>query len=154
MSSIAPESEDLSKEMPGGIAGVHSTAGVGDQPDSGGPQITGPSSLYGARLWRLGITVARRMPHFLLCRLAGHAAKLYWLSCPARRHVVFENLLPAVRGDKRSARITTRELFQQFGIKLADLWRYESGLSIYNLFHSLTGWEHFEAAQARNKGVL
>jgi KDO2-lipid IV(A) lauroyltransferase len=94
------------------------------------------------------------MPHFFLCRLAGHAAKLYWLSCPQRRQVVFENLLPAVHGDRRAAAITTRELFQQFAIKLADLWRYESGLSIYNLFHSLTGWEHLEAAQARNQGVL
>jgi KDO2-lipid IV(A) lauroyltransferase len=94
------------------------------------------------------------MPHFLLCRLAGHASKLYWLFCPNRRRVVFENLLPAVHGDTRAAKITTRELFQQFAIKLADLWRYESGLSIYNLFYSLTGWEHFEAAQAKGKGVL
>jgi KDO2-lipid IV(A) lauroyltransferase len=62
--------------------------------------------------------------------------------------------LPALYGDARAARITTRELFQQFGIKLADLWRYESGLSIYNLFHSLNGWEHFEAAQKRGRGVL
>jgi lauroyl/myristoyl acyltransferase len=64
------------------------------------------------------------------------------------------NLLPALNDDARSARIATRELFKQFGIKLADLWRYESGLSIYNLFHDLTGWEHFQAAQARKRGVL
>jgi len=113
-----------------------------------------PSALYRAGLWRGAVAVARRMPHFLLCRLAGHVAKVYWLSCPSRRRVVFENLLPAVHGDVRAAKITTRELFQQFAIKLADLWRYESGLSIYNLFYSLTGWEHFEAAQARGKGVL
>src|SRR2546421_73235 len=116
--------------------------------------ITGPSSLYRAGFWRIGIAVARRMPHFLLCRREVHLAKVYWLSCPRRRRVVFENVLPAVHGDRRAARITTRELFQQFAIKLADLWRYESGLSIYNLFHSLTGWEHLEAAQARQKGVL
>ena len=116
--------------------------------------IDRPSSLYRAGFWRVGTAVARRMPHFLLCRLAGHLAKVYWLSCPHRRQVVFENILPAVHGDRRAARITTRELFQQFAIKLADLWRYESGLSIYNLFHSLMGWEHFEAAQARGNGVL
>src|SRR2546423_3172314 len=116
--------------------------------------INRPSSLYRAGFWRIGTAVARRMPHFLLCRLAGHLAKVYWLSCPRRRRVVFENVLPAVNGDVRAARITTRELFQQFAIKLADLWRYESGLSIYNLFHSLMGWEHFESAQARGKGVL
>ena len=113
-----------------------------------------PSVLYRAGLWRAAVTVARRMPHFLLCRVAGHVAKIYWLSCPSRRRIVFENLLPAVHGDARAAKITTRELFQQFAIKLADLWRYESGLSIYNLFYSLTGWEHFEVAQARGKGVL
>lgn len=67
---------------------------------------------------------------------------------------MYENLLPAVHGDEQTARITARELFQQFALKLADLWRYESGLSIYNLFHDLTGWEHFQAAQARGRGVL
>ena len=116
--------------------------------------VTGPSSLYRAGLWRIAIAVARRVPHFLLCRLAGHLAKIYWLSCPARRRVVFDNVLPPVHGDRHAAHITTRELFQQFAIKLADLWRYESGLSIYNLFDTLMGWEHFEAAQARGKGVL
>jgi lauroyl/myristoyl acyltransferase len=116
--------------------------------------VEGPSSLYRANLWKCATAVARRTPHYLLCRLSAHLAKLYWLSCPNRRRIVFENLLPAVHGDVRAARITTRELFQQFAIKLADLWRYESGLSIYNLFHSLMGWEHFEAAQARGKGVL
>ena len=113
-----------------------------------------PSSLYRAECWQIGVKLARRLPHFLLGRLASNAAKLYWLSCPERRRVVFENVLPAVHGDVQTARITTRELFQQFALKLADLWRYESGLSIYNLFHDLTGWEHFQAAQARGKGVL
>jgi lauroyl/myristoyl acyltransferase len=116
--------------------------------------IHNPSSLYRAEFWQVGVKLARRLPHFLFSRLAGHAARLYWLSCPARRHVVFENLLPAVHGDRYAARITTRELFQQFALKLADLWRYESGLSIYDLFHDLTGWENFQAAQARGRGVL
>jgi len=115
---------------------------------------TQPSGLYRAGLWKAAVVIARRMPHFLLCRLAGHLGKLYWLLCPSRRRVVLENVLPALHGDAPAARITTRELFQQFAIKLADLWRYESGLSIYNLFHSLTGWEHFEAAQKRGHGVL
>ncbi len=113
-----------------------------------------PSSLYRAEFWRMGVSVARHMPHILLGRMAGHLAKVYWLTCPARRKVVFENLLPALHGDRRAASITTRELFQQFALKLADLWRYESGLSIYNLFHELTGWENFQAAHAKNRGVL
>jgi KDO2-lipid IV(A) lauroyltransferase len=116
--------------------------------------LSGPSSLYRADFWQAGVKLARRMPHRLLGRLAAQAAKLYWLSCPARRRVVFNNVLPALHGDQQAAGITTRELFQQFALKLADLWRYESGLSIYNLFHDLTGWEHFQSAQARGRGVL
>jgi KDO2-lipid IV(A) lauroyltransferase len=116
--------------------------------------IYGPSSLYRAEFWRLGVFMARRLPHFILGRVASGLAQLYWLSSPRRRKVVFENLLPALNGDCAAARITTRELFQQFALKLADLWRYESGLSIYNLFHDLTGWEHFQAASARGRGVL
>src|SRR5437762_10804800 len=88
--------------------------------------ISGPSSLYRAGFWRIGTAVARRMPHFLLCRLAGHLAKVYWLSCPGRRRVVFENVPPAVHRDRRAGGIATRELFQRFAIKLADLWGSES----------------------------
>ncbi len=119
-----------------------------------GHLITGPSALYRAEFWRLGVFMARRLPHFILGRTASNLAKLYWLGCPNRRRVVFENLLPVVHGDRLAARVATRELFQQFALKLADLWRYESGLSIYNLFRNLTGWEHFQAAQAKKRGVL
>ena len=115
---------------------------------------TGPSSLYRAEFWRMAVFMARRLPHFILGQTASNLAKLYWLSCPQRRRIVFENLLPAVHGDRLAARVATRELFQQFALKLADLWRYESGLSIYNLFYDLTGWEHFQAAEAKKKGVL
>ena len=114
----------------------------------------GPSMLYRVAPWRGAVFMARRLPHFILGRLAVHGAQAYWLSCAQRRRVVFENLLPVVNGDRLAARIATRELFAQFGLKLADLWRYESGLSIYNLFNSLTGWEHYEAAHAQGRGVL
>lgn len=113
-----------------------------------------PSSLYRLAPWRAAVFMARRLPHFILGRLAVHGAQGYWAACPARRRVVFENLLPVVNGDRLAAHIATRELFAQFGLKLADLWRYESGMSVYNLFDSLTGWEHFEAAQAQGRGVL
>jgi len=113
-----------------------------------------PSALYRAEFWRIAVFLSRHMPHFVFGRLASHLARLYWLSCPRRRRVVFENLLPALNGDRQAARITTRELFQQFALKLADLWRYEGGLSIYNLFRDFTGWEHFQAAQSQKRGVL
>jgi KDO2-lipid IV(A) lauroyltransferase len=131
-----------------------STTAASTRPAASSAMPSTPSALYRARFWRVGVKVARRVPHFFLGRFASHVAQAYWLASPTRRRVVFENLLPALQGDRQSARITTRELFSQFGLKLADLWRYESGLSIYNLFHDLKGWEHFEAAQARQRGVL
>src|SRR5262245_1468166 len=112
-------------------------------PPDGRVPLHRPSWLYRAECWQIGVKLARRLPHFVLGRLASNLAKVYWLTCPARRRVVIENFLPAVHGDRAMAGITTRELFQQFALKLADLWRCESGLSIYNLFHDLTGWEHF-----------
>jgi lauroyl/myristoyl acyltransferase len=121
---------------------------------TGTREIKKPSSLYRADLWRVGVFVSRHIPHFLLGRLTVHLAQAYWLLAPARRRVVYENVLPALNGDEKSARIITRELFAQFALKLADLWRYEGGLSIYNLFRDLTGWEHFQAAQAQKRGVL
>jgi KDO2-lipid IV(A) lauroyltransferase len=123
-------------------------------PTGAAPASMGPSALYRAGLWGAGVFMARRLPHFILGHLASNLAKIYWLGCPERRRVVFENLLPAVKGDRLAARVATRELFQQFALKLADLWRYESGLSIYNLFRELTGWEYFQQAQARKKGIL
>ena len=45
-------------------------------------------------------------------------------------------------------------MVEQFALKLADLWRYESGLPIDHLFGEWTGWEHFEKAQAQKRGVL
>ncbi len=98
--------------------------------------------------------MARQTPHFVLSRLAVRLAQLYGMGCPGRRRVVFENLLPALQGDRVAAGVATRELFQQFGLKLADLWRYESGLAIYSLFRDLTGWDHYLAAEAKGRGVL
>jgi KDO2-lipid IV(A) lauroyltransferase len=113
-----------------------------------------PSTLYRAGLWRAAVFLSRGMPHWAFGRLASSVAIIYWLLHARRRRAVFENLLPAVNGDRLAARVATRELFQQFALKLADVWRYEGGLSIYNLFRDFTGWEHFQAAHARGRGVL
>ena len=126
----------------------------GAQARRASPGIDSPSWLYRAGFWHLGVKLARWLPHWLLARLATQAAQLYWLNCAARRRVVFENLLPALHGDRQAARLTTRQLFQEFAFKLADLWRYESGLSIDSLFHDWTGWENLAAARARRRGVL
>ena len=110
--------------------------------------------LYRASLWNFAIFMARHLPPFLLEHITIQACLLYWMLFRTRRRVVQENLKPAVHNDPLAARIATRELYQQLGVKLADLWRYESGLSIYNLFHDLTGWEHYTRATERGRGVL
>jgi len=142
---------DSGSETPGGVS---PDSLIISRPSPSEAAVTGPSVFYRAGFWRVGVGLARHLPHGLLGRIAGHLAQLYWAFNPARRRIVFENLLPVLNGDRLAARITTRELFQQFGFKLADLWRYECGLSIYNLFRDLTGWEHFQKAQAKARGVL
>src|SRR5437899_8247150 len=118
----SPSSEQLSSEPCGSAA--HADAERQDQAlvDKKSHWPDQPSALYRAELWRIGVFMARRLPHFVLGKTARNLAKLYWLSCPRRRRVVFENLLPAVKGDRLAARLATRELFQQFALKLADLW--------------------------------
>ena len=65
-----------------------------------------------------------------------------------------ENLLPALNGNRQEAEATTRRLFQQFALKLADLWRYESGAAVEDLFGEWTGWAHFEKAREEKRGIL
>jgi KDO2-lipid IV(A) lauroyltransferase len=80
-------------------------------------------------------------------------AWVYWLVARSRRNVVEQNLRPALENGKAAGAIT-RDLFQQFAIKLVDLWRYEVGQPVDAMFQELTGWEHFTNAHARGQGVL
>ncbi len=45
-------------------------------------------------------------------------------------------------------------MLHNFGLKLVDLFRYETGQRIDGLFGELAGWEHFIAAQATPRGIL
>src|SRR5437867_3221257 len=115
---------------------------------------TRPSALYRADLWRLGLFAANHLPPGLAAKLARllatSYAALYW----KRRAVILQNLLPAVGGNRHRAAKLSCDLFAQFGQKMADLLRYESGLPIEHLIREATGWEQFEAAQARRRGIL
>jgi lauroyl/myristoyl acyltransferase len=113
-----------------------------------------PSSLYRTEIWRAGQWIARLLPAALaecLCQLLGRA---YWLCNVSRRKVVIQNLLPVLKGDTAQAETVSRALFVQFARKVADLWRYESGLPIEHLVSDLKGWDHFTAAQKRGRGIL
>ena len=115
---------------------------------------SGPSSLYCRGFWRMGLGLVRLVPAKLCAGLARILVRLYWAVAPHRRKVVVENLLPVLGGDRVAAERKARELFNQFALKLVDLWRYEAGLNIEDLFGVSTGWKYFEAAQQQQRGVL
>jgi KDO2-lipid IV(A) lauroyltransferase len=87
-------------------------------------------------------------------RLGGLVAGIYWLAARHRREVVVENLLPALNGNRMAALKHARAVFRQFALKVIDLWRYEAGLPLDDLFGGTSGWEHFEHAQAQKRGIL
>ncbi|MEY2429861.1 MAG: Kdo2-lipid lauroyltransferase/acyltransferase, partial [Verrucomicrobiota bacterium] len=113
-----------------------------------------PSFLYRAGFWRVGLLFVRIFPArfcgFLSCVLM----RIYRLLAPHRFRIVVKNLLPPLNGDQAKAESTARELFHNFGIKLIDLWRYEAGLPMEDLFGESTGWEHLASAQEQKRGVL
>ncbi len=113
-----------------------------------------PSQLYRERLWRWGLAVARRLPPSWSAALARCGAAFYWRFAAHRRGVVVENLLPVLDHDRPAATRAARELVTQFALKLADLWRYESGVAGKHWFSAWQGWENYTTAQARGKGVL
>lgn len=90
---------------------------------------TKPSTLYRAWLWRLGMLLTRMMPFVFLRQFCLVLAAAHFRLDRPRREVVIENLLPAVGGDRKRAVGTARRLYQQFALKLLDLWRFENGIS-------------------------
>ncbi len=113
-----------------------------------------PSALYGRLGWQAGLCAARMLPQSLIELLCRIGARAYWLAQPQRREVVIQNLLPLHDGDRAAATRTARQLVLNFTRKLADLWRFESGTPVMASFNQLAGWERFEAAHARGRGVL
>ena len=104
--------------------------------------------------WRIGLLLARYLPYWFSVGAARAAAWIYVHLRPRRRGIVVQNLLPALEGDRAAAERTSLRLFQNFAVKLADLWRYENGQSISDLFGEFTGWEHLTAVRASGRGVL
>lgn len=110
--------------------------------------------LYRGRFWRLGLGLARVLPRELLCELARTLVGLSALVMTTRRRIVEDNLLPALDGNRAEASRRARLLFTNFGVKLADLWRYESGRVIDDLV-PLTGPNTaLHALKSRKNGVL
>jgi predicted RND superfamily exporter protein/lauroyl/myristoyl acyltransferase len=117
-------------------------------------RLSTPSSLYRAEFWLLGQWIVRLLPQGICMRLSRWFAALYWKLGRHRRDVVVQNLLPPLGGDRPAAEKAAKALFQQFALKVVDLWRYEAGLSISRLFGPTEGWEYFEQAQSQKRGIL
>lgn len=115
---------------------------------------SGPSSLYRSGFWRIGLALVRVLPASFTARLGQAFATLYWFLARHRRAVVMQNLAPALERDPLSTKRAAKNLFHQFARKVTDLWRFEAGMDIAGLFNKATGWEHFQAAHAQNRGVL
>lgn len=122
---------------------------VPGQPGSGNP-----SSLYCSGLWRAGQALTRALPAGACAWLGRTLSGFYWQIAPHRREIVIQNLLPLYGGDRAQAERTGSQLMRNFGVKVSDLWRFESGLPVEHLFGEWTGWEHFQAAQAQKRGIL
>jgi lauroyl/myristoyl acyltransferase len=112
------------------------------------------SALYRAELWRAGLAAARVLPRPVLQRIAVTLATGYRARNATRREVVTQNLLPPLAFDRAAAEKTCRELYRQFGLKLADLWRYEAGCQIAKAGFEPDQWTLFETARGRGRGVL
>lgn len=111
------------------------------------------SLFYRSTIWRLGMGLSRLSPAGCE-RFAQSIAACYWHLFARRRLAVINNLLPVFGGDVQKASLCGRQLISEFSRKLVDLWRYESGQPMGDLFHDWSGWNHFTQAQSEKKGVL
>ena len=113
-----------------------------------------PSSMYRGVAWQAGIALVRVMPGGVLDFLCRFGARIYWHLNGRRREVVIDNLLPVFDGDRSKANVAAKWMVSNFALKVADLWRFEAGVNVQSRFDTWEGWEVFQAAQARGKGVL
>jgi KDO2-lipid IV(A) lauroyltransferase len=98
--------------------------------------------------------IARILPAFVFNAICLLIAEIYYRLQRERRTVVQQNLLPAFNGDQAAARRTAHRLFRQFALKMADVWRFESGVLKLNWLGEQKDWDHFEQVEARKQGVL
>ncbi|MGZ4963625.1 MAG: lysophospholipid acyltransferase family protein [Limisphaerales bacterium] len=112
-----------------------------------------PSSVYNARLWRMGLAAAAALPPRLLRTVAGSASAIYAKANPARREIVVNNLLP-VLGSRQQAEQAATKMFRNLGAKVADVLRCEAGKPASAMLAELVNADHVVATQARGQGTL
>jgi lauroyl/myristoyl acyltransferase len=115
---------------------------------------TQPSSLYRTEVWRFGLIAGRLLPRRAADYLSRLLGLCYYRLQPRRGEIVARNLLPVLNGDRLAAKRAARSLFKEFAMKIADLWRFESGVAVEEWLNEWTGLEHLSAAHSRGRGVL
>lgn len=110
------------------------------------------SSIYRLTAWRAALSISRLVPASVGRLLSVLGAEAYRRLQPQRNETVVRNLAPIV-GETEAVHVA-RRLFRNFGMKLFDLWRYEAGMPVPQLFSQLTGWNHIEPALQAGRGVL
>jgi KDO2-lipid IV(A) lauroyltransferase len=117
------------------------------------PQIA-PPGIYSASWWKRALLLPRVIPQCALGAGAEILASTYGRLAQERRQTIVENLMPVLNGNRASAERAAKRLFGNFGRKLADLWRCESGLPVAPLITEFVGAEQLFEAHRRKQGVL
>jgi len=112
------------------------------------------SRLYGARWWKLSLLTARLLPPSWVRFVGTSLADLHFLVRRERRRIVQTNILPVCQGNPALASQVTRRIYRNFGAKLADLWRVESGIPVTNWITVAGELDVIQVAAARKRGVL
>jgi len=113
-----------------------------------------PSRFYRSFAWRLGMSCVRVLPVGLSRFIGSRLALAYAVIARQRRRVVESNLRPVCGGDVGEARRAAWRLFRNFGLKVADLLRYESGVAVDPLFRELPARDRFAIPAGRGALLL
>ena len=113
-----------------------------------------PSSSYRAEVWRVGLLAAKFFPRSVCRAFSWCAGFVYSILNPARVATVAGNLGPVFDGNEHLARRAARSLIRRFSLKMTDLFLCESGAHIKIDLVSWSGYEHFQSAVDRGRGVL
>lgn len=118
-----------------------------------GPQTQTVSSLYQSRFWCVGLGLVRRLPRGITCFLGWALGTFYGWMRSDRREIVVRNIEPWCSRSLNPRRCA-RRLFGEFGIKIADLWRYEAGANLEGWVVPGEGWDQWRTVRASGRGVL
>jgi lauroyl/myristoyl acyltransferase len=100
------------------------------------------------------MAVVRILPTWLVKGFFLAIAELHFRLRRDRRGIVVRNLLPPLAGNRAAADRTAHRLYRRFAVKMAELWKLESGAPVQQWLTAPEELEIIRAACARGRGVL